>query len=273
MNEQLPWKACKDGKVDEVKMQKERCLKQPDKYLWKVTKEYDQIKNIFYHLQSLKYEDNPDYAYIRSQLHSILERDTSLYTPSRLLNSSKKVCLDKKEQITSKKRLMKEKRKKIINKRKDMYKPFNKNGSLDKNIAQGKDYFNNNNIEIVIKDKNKANPFALDMNNNQPVNSNQNYPRLENGIPNNIQFINFPNYINPMGTTGQINSMGLMGSLNQMGQMRTINPINQMNPSNKLNSMNEMKLSQPMMPLYQSFVVMNSIPDPLNMPQNMFMPF
>lgn len=40
--------------------------------MWKATKNMKQIKNIFYHIKSLAFEERPNYAYIKEQLSSLL---------------------------------------------------------------------------------------------------------------------------------------------------------------------------------------------------------
>lgn len=66
--------------MDEVKHIKTDCLNNPEEKLWIVTKDVPEVKKIFYHLKSLKYEDVPDYALIKGQLKSILERNTEIPT-------------------------------------------------------------------------------------------------------------------------------------------------------------------------------------------------
>lgn len=51
--------------MDEVKNIKHDCLSNPDEKLWFVTKDIQEVKEIFYHIQSLGYKDKPNYAFIR----------------------------------------------------------------------------------------------------------------------------------------------------------------------------------------------------------------
>lgn len=74
LNEMLPWKGSKDYKADDVKEMKNRCLNDPEQYLWKTnTANMQQIKNIFWSIKRLKYADRPDYKYIREQLSELLK--------------------------------------------------------------------------------------------------------------------------------------------------------------------------------------------------------
>jgi hypothetical protein len=58
-----------DCSKDEVRDIKLRCLSNPETFLWTTTtKRLPQAALIFRHIQSLNYEDKPDYEYIRSQL-------------------------------------------------------------------------------------------------------------------------------------------------------------------------------------------------------------
>ena len=256
--------------MDEVKTIKERCLKQPEKYLWKTTKEYDQIKNIFYHLLSLKYEDKPDYSYIRSELHLILERHISLDTPSRLLNSHKKISLKRKEEISAKKRIIKEKRKRIGNIKGDICKGLNKDESLNENLIPGKkhvDYKMGNNVKEI----NNHSPFEIQTKMNKPCDFNQRHSNLSNQFPKNIQFVSHPGLFSQMGHFGNINSLSQINSLNQINPMG-FNPIIQMNPSNNVNQINQRGIPQSIIPIVPNFMVMNSFPNAINLSQNMFMP-
>jgi hypothetical protein len=57
---------------DEVKEIKMKCFHAPEKYLWTAsTKKMKEVRDIFYHLKSLNYDDKPDYEYIRSKLRDI----------------------------------------------------------------------------------------------------------------------------------------------------------------------------------------------------------
>lgn len=53
---------------------KTQCLENPETHLWHVTKDIQEVKNIFYHLKKLNYADKPDYDFIRNELKSIYLR-------------------------------------------------------------------------------------------------------------------------------------------------------------------------------------------------------
>ena len=61
--------------MEQVKEIKTQCLEDPEKYLWVVTKDVQEVKNIFYHLKKLNYSDKPDYDYIRNELKTIYLRN------------------------------------------------------------------------------------------------------------------------------------------------------------------------------------------------------
>jgi len=76
LNENLPWRACKDNKADDVRDVKARCFENPENLLWKTTTaDNSEVKNIFYSIKDLEYKDRPNYEYIRMQLLSILQRE------------------------------------------------------------------------------------------------------------------------------------------------------------------------------------------------------
>lgn len=85
LNEKLKWREQKEYTMDEVKAIKTDCLENPEQKLWIVTKDIQEVKNIFYHLKSLSYKDQPDYEYIRGQLKSILAKNLEI--PSNYINS------------------------------------------------------------------------------------------------------------------------------------------------------------------------------------------
>ena len=79
-NANLPWKNISNR--DEVAQVKSRCLRNPIKYLWNQNnpteggfdykiKDVKQLKDIFYHIQNLKYESEPNYQLIRMLLLEI----------------------------------------------------------------------------------------------------------------------------------------------------------------------------------------------------------
>lgn len=57
LNEKLKWREEKELTMDEVKLIKTDCLSNPETKLWIVTKDIQEVKNIFYHLKSLQYKD------------------------------------------------------------------------------------------------------------------------------------------------------------------------------------------------------------------------
>jgi len=76
LNEQLPWRNCKDNRADEVRDVKTKCFEDPEHNLWKTTTaRLQEVKNIFYCLKKLQYVDRPDYEYIRQQLFSLLHNE------------------------------------------------------------------------------------------------------------------------------------------------------------------------------------------------------
>ena len=78
LNEKLKWREQKEYTMDEVKNIKTECLNNPEEKLWIVTKNIPEVKNIFFHLKSLNYKDQPSYSYIRGQLKSILNRNLEI---------------------------------------------------------------------------------------------------------------------------------------------------------------------------------------------------
>jgi hypothetical protein len=58
--------------MDEVKNIKHECLSNPEEKLWITTKDVPEVKDIFYHIQSLGYKDKPNYNLIRGSLKNIL---------------------------------------------------------------------------------------------------------------------------------------------------------------------------------------------------------
>jgi hypothetical protein len=50
-----------------------KSIKNPEKYIWTTTtKRYPQIRDIFYHIKSLQYDDKPKYSFIGDKLRDIL---------------------------------------------------------------------------------------------------------------------------------------------------------------------------------------------------------
>jgi hypothetical protein len=79
LEEKLVWREVKEYTMEEVKDIKTRCLKAPERLLWDKTKNIQEVKNIFYYINKLKYQDTPDYLYIKNQLISIYERNQPIY--------------------------------------------------------------------------------------------------------------------------------------------------------------------------------------------------
>ena len=76
LNEELPWRSCKDNKVDDVRDVKIRCFQDPEKNLWKTTtSKMPEVRNIFYSLLKLQYVDRPNYDYILEQLKNLLMKE------------------------------------------------------------------------------------------------------------------------------------------------------------------------------------------------------
>jgi tau tubulin kinase len=78
LNVNLPWKSVQNK--DEVAEIKQKCLRNPSEYLWNTKsargceckiKDFKQLKDIFYHIQNLKYESEPNYQLIRMLLLEI----------------------------------------------------------------------------------------------------------------------------------------------------------------------------------------------------------
>ena len=64
LNENLPWR--NNSVKEEVKEIKMRALDKPEKYIWvTTTRKMPQVRDIFIHLKNLKYEDVPNYDFIR----------------------------------------------------------------------------------------------------------------------------------------------------------------------------------------------------------------
>ena len=68
--------------MDEVKDIKNKCLKNTEQYLWKKTKNIQEVRNIFYYIKKLEYADKPDYAYIKQQLINIYENQVPPFNPN-----------------------------------------------------------------------------------------------------------------------------------------------------------------------------------------------
>jgi len=70
LDEPLPWKA--NTNKDEVKVLKTKAFKRPTKCLLPTLhKKHPEIFDLFKYLQKLKYQDDPDYEYVRSLLRQL----------------------------------------------------------------------------------------------------------------------------------------------------------------------------------------------------------
>lgn len=68
LNENLPWRNCKDDK-EEIKKMKEKCLANPQNYLFLTsTKDKYELYQIYSYLSSLSYQSKPDYQFIYEKL-------------------------------------------------------------------------------------------------------------------------------------------------------------------------------------------------------------
>ncbi|CAI2376554.1 unnamed protein product [Moneuplotes crassus] len=71
--ETLKWRKERDNTMSQVQCIKEEALAEPEKYLWSSkTDEVPQIKEIFYHIKGLGYDDTPDYDLLFQILINIL---------------------------------------------------------------------------------------------------------------------------------------------------------------------------------------------------------
>jgi len=62
LNEKLEWRENREYTISQVKEIKTKCFKQPRKMLWVgATREIEQVRTIFQHIDSLEYQDCPDY--------------------------------------------------------------------------------------------------------------------------------------------------------------------------------------------------------------------
>lgn len=101
LNEQLPWRNCKENKVDEVRDVKTACLNDPENMLWKTTTaNIPEVRNIFNMLRKLQYADCPDYDYIARQLQQILDRETAKTAPTKSSVNSKRPRKAQKESMS-----------------------------------------------------------------------------------------------------------------------------------------------------------------------------
>lgn len=90
INENLPWRNCKDDK-EEIKKMKEKCLSKPEEYLFlNTSKSKIELYHIFNHLLSLDYYSCPDYKFIYEQLYILRmkeENDVKYKLAFQSLNS------------------------------------------------------------------------------------------------------------------------------------------------------------------------------------------
>jgi hypothetical protein len=101
LNEKLLWREQKKEKLspgedasysmEEVRIIKTTCMENPNEKLWRgPTRNIQEVRTIFHHLNSLRYEDKPDYSLIRNCLKSILVNNEGI---SRSLNTQKNMML------------------------------------------------------------------------------------------------------------------------------------------------------------------------------------
>ena len=58
-----------------------RDLTEGHRHHWSTTThKMQEVRNIFYKINELKYEDKPDYEYIREQLKTLLQKEEGLHT-------------------------------------------------------------------------------------------------------------------------------------------------------------------------------------------------
>jgi hypothetical protein len=92
LNEKLLWREQKKEKVnpgedasysmEEVRIIKSSCLENPNEKLWRgPTRNIQEVRTIFNHLNELRYEDKPDYGLIRNCLKSILVNNEGISRP------------------------------------------------------------------------------------------------------------------------------------------------------------------------------------------------
>ncbi len=65
LQEKLIWREEKALTMDQVRDLKKKCLQKPKKMLWLRNSNTKEIRKIFRHISSLKYEDRPDYKLIK----------------------------------------------------------------------------------------------------------------------------------------------------------------------------------------------------------------
>ena len=72
LNEKLEWREQRDYTIVHVKEIKTRCLRNPKRKLWVgPTKNVKEVKEILDHIQTLSYNDTPDYGFVRDKLYQI----------------------------------------------------------------------------------------------------------------------------------------------------------------------------------------------------------
>ncbi len=76
--------------MDEVRLIKTNCFANPNEKLWRgPTRNIQEVRTIFNHLNSLRYEDKPDYQLVKNCLKSILVNNEginrSLSTPKNMV--------------------------------------------------------------------------------------------------------------------------------------------------------------------------------------------
>jgi tau tubulin kinase len=75
LNEKLEWRENREYTISQVKEIKTKCFKSPRKKLWVgSTRDIEQVRTIFNHIESLDYVDCPDYNLIHDNLVEIYNR-------------------------------------------------------------------------------------------------------------------------------------------------------------------------------------------------------
>lgn len=88
LGELLPWKKPATKTMDQVRDEKKICLCDPEKFLWvSSTRNMFGIKQIFTSINALRYEDRPDYEYIKEMLKYELEKECENYKLEDGINS------------------------------------------------------------------------------------------------------------------------------------------------------------------------------------------
>jgi len=89
LTEAMPWRTFSDDK-EKIANRKRECLSNPEKELLCNNPHRKEILSILYHIQSLQYQDRPDYEFIRGVLKGIWSkelRSTTLNEKAQIANS------------------------------------------------------------------------------------------------------------------------------------------------------------------------------------------